>query len=85
VSRHEVIEGNYKLVFGWDQMLQSYFLQVHEMDLSEEENPVRWLGADPSSKMYEVEDLVRTTHKYTAYHISYGMQMILYRDKDEGR
>ena len=85
MSRHEVIDGNHKLVFGWDQMLYSFFLQVHEMDLSEEENPVIWLGADSSSIMYEVEDLVRMTHKYTAYSIPINLRGILNSDKDEGR
>lgn len=79
MSRHEMIHANNKWVFGWDQPLMSFFLQVHDNNLSEEENPVIWLDRD----MYEVEDLVREAKK-TGLTVSHTMQVSLYSEKDDG-
>lgn len=79
MSRHEMIHANNKWVFGWDQPLMSFFLQVHDNNLSEEENPVIWLDRD----MYEVEDLVREAKK-TGLAVTHTMQVLLYSEKDDG-
>ena len=84
MSRHEIVEDPYTLIFGWDQPLQSFFLQVHSKDTDEEHNPIHWLGADQSTQMYEVEDLVRALHKYGAHKLDHAMQVTLYHEKDAG-
>lgn len=76
-----------KLVFGWDQMLMSFYLQVHDMTRPEddEENPriITWLGATKDTQMYEVVDLVRAAAKY-GLEIDHATQVKLYGEKDDG-
>lgn len=76
-----------KFVYGWDQHLQSFYFQKHDMTRPEddEENPriVVWLGATADTRMYEVEDLVRAAHKH-GLHIDYPMEVKLYGEKDDG-
>lgn len=76
-----------KFVYGWDQMLQSFYFQKHDLTRPEddEENPriVVWLGALPDTRMYEVEDLVRVAHKH-GLHIDPAMRVKLYGEKDDG-
>jgi copper oxidase (laccase) domain-containing protein len=83
MSQHIVTNEKGKFVFGWDQPLQSFFLQQHDGDLSEEENPVVWLGATTASRMYEVEDLVRAAAR-NGLTIDYPTQVKLYGEKDDG-
>lgn len=83
MSRHEVVHEPYTFVFGWDQMLQSFFLQVHDGGLTEEENPFIWVGADQHTKMYEVEDLMRELEQ-RHLRLDPKWWAILYRDKDDG-
>lgn len=84
MSRHEIsnVDGK-KFVFGWDQSLQSFFLQVHDPKVEEDKNPVVWLGAEAGSIMYEVEDLVATANK-NGLPIGREMQGTLYIEKDDG-
>jgi hypothetical protein len=84
MSRHFAPRKNGTWVFGWDQMLQSFFLHFHDKNVSEDDNPVIWLGADPKTSMYEVEQLVQTAGKHGLI-IDHIMQDVLYTDKDEGR
>lgn len=79
MSRHIVSHENTTWVFGWDQMLMSFFLQVHDNDLPEEENPVVWLMKD----MYEVEDLVQAAKK-EGLTIGTSHRTLLYGEKDDG-
>lgn len=83
VSRHIVTNKKGRFVFGWDQMLQSFFLQLHDDRLSEEENPVVWLGADAKTRMYEVEDLVKEA-AIAGLKIDYSTRVQLYGEKDDG-
>jgi hypothetical protein len=82
MSQHEVVKGSTRWVFGWDQPLMTFFLQVHDDNLEEEENPVVWLGF-ANSRMYEVDDLVQAA-KLTGLEIDREMWSQLYREKDDG-
>jgi len=74
-----------KFMFGWDQPLMSFYLQVHDAFVKDADaNPVVWLGATADTKMYEVEDLVKAAKKH-GLEIDRTMQMTLYGDKDDGR
>lgn len=83
MSQHVVTQDNKKWVFGWDPPLMSFYLQVHDMTLDEEENPIIWLGALPETSMYEVEDLVRAA-RMTGLIITQTTQTALYGEKDDG-
>lgn len=72
-----------KWVFGWDQPLQSFYLQVHDMNLPEDDRIVVWLGADKDSWMYEVEDLIKVANQHGLF-LSREMQQALYQEKDDG-
>lgn len=76
-------KGTKKWVFGWDQPLQSFYLQVHDLSLSEEERIVTWLGADRNTIMYEVEDLFREARKH-GLAIDHSYRVKLYGEKDDG-
>jgi hypothetical protein len=87
VSNYTVVQDEKKYVFGWDQHLMSFFLQVHDTSLSEEKQIVTWLGSTGDSIMYEVEDIMRELSKNG---LSIDEQMYaeltakLYADKDHG-
>ena len=86
VSQHVVVnkqEGK-KWVFGWDQHLLSFYLQVHDLSLSKDEQITAWLGADRNTFMYEVEDLVQVANMYGLV-IDQSYQTLLYGEKDEGK
>jgi pyrroline-5-carboxylate reductase len=84
VSRHEVELGEKKYVFGWDQPLMSFFLQVHDLVREDEDDQiVVALGASPATQMYEVEDLVRAAAKH-GLNIDHATQVKLYGEKDDG-
>ena len=86
MSQHVVISADQsrKYVFGWDQPLQSFFLQVHYLDAPEDEQIQVWLGADPATQMYEVEQLVREAKK-EGLDLVPSFQTELYAEKDDGR
>lgn len=88
MSQHVVVQNQKKYVFGWDQPLMSFFLQVHDTtrDPDDEENPriIARLGADRETTMYEVEDLARAARKY-GLTIPYAYRVLLYGEKDDGR
>jgi hypothetical protein len=85
MSRHVVMsrKGDKKWIFGWDQPLQSFYLQVHDMNLPEDERIVAWLGADKNTYMYEVEDLFQVAKMY-GLAIDHTYRPVLYREKDDG-
>ncbi len=88
MSKYAVAQGDKKFVFGWDQPLMSFYLQVHDMTRPEddEDNPriIFWAGATVDTSMYEVEDLVRVARRQ-GFIIDHTMQVGLYGDKDDGR
>lgn len=85
MSRHIVEQNEKRYVFGWDQPLQSFYLQVHDLTKDEDDEdriPV-WLGATADTKMYETENLVAAAQRY-GLHIDHKMQTTLYGEKDDG-
>ena len=85
MSRHEIERDEKRYVFGWDQMLLSFYLQVHDLTKGEDDDdriPV-WLGATKETIMYETDDLVRVAQRY-GLHIDHAMQVKLYGEKDDG-
>jgi hypothetical protein len=85
VSRHVVQnkKGTRKWVFGWDQPLQSFYLQVHDLSLPEDERVVIWLGADKDTAMEDVEDLFHAAMTQ-GLAIDHSYRIVLYREKDDG-
>lgn len=84
MSQHIVTQEEMKFVFGWDQPLMSFYLQVHNTTRAEDEQIIAWLGADRESTMYEVADLVRAAKKHGLL-IDHAMRVQLYGEKDDGR
>lgn len=83
VSQHIVIQEEKKFVFGWDQPLMSFYLQVHDTTRAEDDQITVWMGSTASSVMYEVEDLVRAAAKHGLL-IDHAMRVQLYAEKDDG-
>lgn len=87
MSQHIVTQGDQKFVFGWDQPLSSFYLQVHDMTRPEddEEKPriIFWAGATVDTQMYEVEDLVKVARRKGLV-IDHIQQVKLYGEKDDG-
>lgn len=84
VSQHIVEEGRFKYIFGWDQPLMSFYLQVHDSEIIDpENNPVHWYGATASTQMYEVEELCRSAQVF-GLHIDHEMRTKLYAEKGDG-
>jgi hypothetical protein len=83
VSRHVVTDGQYKYVFGWDQLLQSFYLQKHDYSKDVDEQVEVWLGGDKDTIMYEVENLVYAAQRH-GLRIGYNMRVKLYGEKDSG-
>jgi hypothetical protein len=83
MSQHIVVREEKKFVFGWDQPLQSYYLQVHDTTRDEDDQIIVWLGATPETKMYGVDRLVTAAAK-NGLLLDHPTRMALYREKDEG-
>jgi copper oxidase (laccase) domain-containing protein len=83
MSRHIVVQEEKKYVFGWDQPLMSFYLQVHDTTRAEDDQIIVWLGATANTKMYEVEDLVHAAHKHGLW-LSHEARVALYGEKDDG-
>lgn len=87
MSQHIVEVEDKKFVFGWDQPLQSFYLQVHDLTRPEddEENPriIAWYGATKDTTMYEIDDLADKARRHGLI-ISHGMRVKLYGEKDDG-
>lgn len=81
MSQHVFVQKEKKYVFGWDQPLMTFYLQVHDLTRPEDDNPVVWLGAGPTTEMYEVEDLVKAAHQH-GLNIDHEMRVRLYAEKD---
>jgi hypothetical protein len=86
MSRHLIpsLNSNHEVYVGWDHPLLTYFGQVYDLSIEEEdERLVYWIGADPGQHIYEIEELAVRMRKYAD--ISNEMRVTLYGDKDEGR
>lgn len=86
MSQHIVVREEKKFVFGWDQPLMSFYLQVHNTTRDEDDQIILWLGAGSCGnepKMYEVEDLVREARKEGLL-IEHQTRVALYGEKDDG-
>lgn len=83
MSQHVVVQEERKFVFGWDQPLMSFYLQVHDTTRAEDEQIVAWFGADQDTEMYEVEDLF-TVAKKEGLFLDHQMRVKLYGEKDDG-
>lgn len=84
VSQHIVKTETRKYVFGWDQPLMSFYLQVHDLTREDEDDQIIvWLGSDANSVMYETDDLVAAAARQGLI-ISHGTQVQLYGEKDDG-
>jgi hypothetical protein len=87
MSQHIVVQEEKKFVFGWDQPLMSFYLQVHDTTRAEDDQIILWLGAGACGgepRMYEVEDLVREARKEGLL-IEHDMRVKLYGEKGDGR
>lgn len=85
MSQHVAVGDNGKSwMYGWDQMLQSFFLQVRDDKLPEDDRVIARYGASPDTVMYEVDDLVRVARKH-GLDIPYETRVELYGEKDDGR
>lgn len=84
MSQHVVTQEEKKYVFGWDQPLQSFYLQVHDTSRAEDEQIIAWLGATSETKMYEVEELTQVAMQY-GLRLDHPMRVELYGEKDDGR
>jgi hypothetical protein len=74
-----------KFVFGWDQPLMSFYLQIHDaFALDPDENPVIWLGATQDTIMYDIDDFVKVAQRY-GLQLTPEMRTGLYADRDDGR
>lgn len=83
MSQHIVVQEEKKFVFGWDQPLMSFYLQVHDLTRAEDDQIVVWLGTNWDTKMYEMKDLVRKASQHGLF-IEHPMRVKLYGEKDDG-
>lgn len=83
MSRHMVRQGDKRFVFGWDPPLTSFFLQVHDPSLDEEDQIIFRAGDTPETAMPEVEHLVQVASEHGLW-IDSQMEVHLYREKDDG-
>lgn len=85
VSQHIVLHSHTdrRYMFGWDQPLQSFYLQVHDMTKPKDDRIITWLGATPETEMYEVEHLVQAAREH-GLDIPHETQVKLYGEKDDG-
>lgn len=85
MSRHVIVNkrNTKKWVFGWDHPLQSFYLQVHDLTIPEEDRIITWFGADSKTEMYEVEDLHRVAME-NGLGLDHSYQVMLHQEKDDG-
>jgi hypothetical protein len=85
MSRHIVEREKKKYVFGWDQHLMSFFLQIHDLTLDEDdEDRIDYaIGATANTIVYEVDEFVKVARRY-GLDIPYKTRVELYGEKDDG-
>lgn len=84
MSQHVILQNDKRFVFGWDPPLGSFFLQIHDLNKDEEENPIVWLGTAPEDKQLGVGVIVQTAREHGLI-INREMQGLLYEEKRENR
>lgn len=90
MSRHVINESKRCFwVVGWDQPLQTFFLQQHKRSASEDRNPIKWFPRTNSphpeiGPMYDLEDLERVMRR-NGMVLEPHIKTQLYLDRDEGR
>jgi hypothetical protein len=85
VSRHVIMnkQGTKKWVFGWDPPLQSFYLQVHDLQLPVDNQIVAWLGADKHTILSEVKDLTQAATSH-GLRIDHTHRVALNKEKEGG-
>jgi hypothetical protein len=84
VSKHVIANGKTKFVFGWDQPLQTFFFQVHDLQIADaDSNPVIWMGATPDTEIYDIPELLSIAEQHECV-IPYKTQIYLFIEKDNG-
>jgi hypothetical protein len=85
MSRHriEALDAKHEVWVGWDRPLQTYFCQVYDTKLPEDENPILWLGADRPRQVREPDGLVRALKPYAE--LSPAIIRTLFADQEQGR
>lgn len=56
-SRIPANNPNQHIILGWDKPLETFFAQVYDSTVDEDENPILWLGATPGDEINSVEQL----------------------------
>lgn len=70
------------LVFvGWDQPLRSFFGQVYDPNLAEDDNPVHWVGAEPPW-LHTVDALADAMRSYAT--LPLPLRAMLCAEKEAG-
>jgi hypothetical protein len=85
MSRRLIAALNPKLVcyVGWDQPLMTYFGQVYDpMIQDDDERIIHWVGTS-LGELYEIDELQRAMSRFAL--IPHSMRITLHGDKDEGR
>lgn len=84
MSQHVVITENRKFVFGWDQPLMSFYLQVHDPSRAEDEEIIARFGDSSETQMYEIEELTTVALQF-GLQIDHPTRVELYGERDDGR
>ena len=84
MSRYEIPgrKPGTTVAVGWDHPMLTYFVQVYDPAVEEDENPVVWLGGKPR-ELYDLEDLKRAIRRHAD--LTDELAVTLYGDRDEGR
>lgn len=83
MSQHIVTQDEKKYVYGWDQPLMSFYLQVHDTTRSEDDQIVVWLGVDKETQLYEVSQLVHAAAKQGLF-LNHTTRVQLHGERDNG-
>jgi hypothetical protein len=83
MSRYVVENENIEFLFGWDQPMLTFFLQINDKHADEDDGPLYWYGTG-LREIYEVEDLASIAKRH-GLQINHERQVNLYSDKDLGR
>lgn len=69
MSRHQIpgIDPKHEVFVGWDPPLMSFFGQVYDPSLDEEENPTFWVGAGRLRELQTVGHLVLAMTSYVVF------------------
>jgi hypothetical protein len=92
MSQYVLTEDPIRIKFGWDKALQSFYLQVHDVSIeNEEEQIIKHMGAGPDDRQLGVALIVQEARKhgfdlgrsaYEAIEEMYGMIWFLAYSED---